>query len=142
MESEQNIEKTNSGIENSDQPGIEDDDEFCDDEELMPKALPVEGDPLPPGNIIPSDANEYLRQVRWEAEQYQDNFVATHLINVKQEAINHHYGPNSYLFEFFQSGSNQKKGFLDELSPEWKKKVIEEFINTKKVPFLIFCITN
>jgi len=132
MENEKSIEKV-------DLSSYQEDDDDNYDEELMPKALPLEGDPIPPNSQIPSDANEYLRQVRWEAEHYENNFVATNLINVPETSVNHNYGPNSYLFKFFQPNSNQKKGFLDEINSEWKKKVVDEFSNLKQV--LIFLIS-
>lgn len=110
------------------------------DEELMPRALPVEGDPAVVGSKPHENANEYLLQVRMEASRYGDNFVATNFENTQQLPVNHNYGPTSFLFQYFNPESTKKSALFTEITEEWKKGVIQAFIKTKEVIYLLHVI--
>ena len=108
-------------------------DEDGTDDELMPKAFPVEGNPIPPGSKQHENANEYLLQVRWESNLYGENFVATNLDNAEQLPVKHDYGPTSYLFQYFATESNLKTQPFTEVSEDWKQKVVQVFVKVKEV---------
>jgi hypothetical protein len=114
-----------------DEEGVISSDNYDDDDEhsqeLMPQLLPVEGEPMPKGSREPMTANEYLLQVRWEANSLRNhNFVATNVQNVIEKEIKNDYTPKSFLFGHFGAGLNLKH-VLSDVDPNFRKLITQEF---------------
>ena len=113
-----------------------DDEGNVSDEELMPKALPLENSPNEFATEDSIDALQYLKRVRQEANTYEHNSVAKNLANVASAPISHNYAPSSYLFEYFNPDKENKMQFLKEISPEWKEHITKTFDSLKQVELL------
>ena len=121
-----------------DKSKIKNEDGDLSDEELMPKALPLQNNSNEFDETEDSiSAAQYLLGVRQEAGTYDHNSVATNLADVKSAPISHGYAPNSFLFEYFSSGKENKMQFLKEIQPEWKQSITNSFDSLKQVKIIL-----